>query len=192
MKNDPLFKPLLDQDGQPNGTFVCSKDGMVLYPESYLKHLRTNKHLGLKQRKFKCPGCSKYYSRRDVCKRHWDESCGKLAADGAGQSYSAACKKSMRSASAALVTAPTTAFTYSYPYPMPATSIVQFAPPAACVTQWYGTPSFVNPALCLSQSPENNTVAVPAEDDGDDDDDDDDDDDPDFWEANEIKDVDEM
>ncbi|KAG1886136.1 hypothetical protein F4604DRAFT_1724843 [Suillus subluteus] len=174
MKNDPLFKPLLDQHGQPNGTFVCSKDGKVLNSESYLKHLRTNKHLGLKQRKFKCPGCSKSYSRRDACKRHWDESCGKLAADGAGQSYSAACKRSMRSASAAPVTAPTTGF----------------APPAACVTQWYGTPSFANPALCLSQSPENNTVAVPAEDDGEDDDDDNDD--PDFWEANEIKDVDEM
>lgn len=32
MKNDPLFTPVLDQLGQPNGTFVCSRDGMALNP----------------------------------------------------------------------------------------------------------------------------------------------------------------
>ncbi|KAG1768447.1 hypothetical protein EV702DRAFT_720401 [Suillus placidus] len=187
IKNDPLFTPVLDQHGQPDGTFVCSKDGMILRPGSYLKHLNTKKHLGFKLNKFKCPGCPQTYTRRDACKRHWDDGCGKLAPEGSRLSYLAACQGSgMSSASVAPVTAPTTAFTFSYPYPVIATSMswnVQITPPAACVVQSCGTPSVADLLLCLSQSPENDVVTEPAKDD---------DDDPDFWEANEIRDVHEM
>lgn len=76
MEDDPLFvsfsfhlvrshshilgqKPVLNRLGLPNGTFVCSKDGMVLNPESYLKHIKTKMHLGYKLEKFKCPVCSR-------------------------------------------------------------------------------------------------------------------------------------
>ncbi|KAG2343951.1 hypothetical protein BDR05DRAFT_989477 [Suillus weaverae] len=184
IKNDPLFKPVLDHHGQPDGTFMCSKDGMILRPGSYLKHINTKKHLGFKLNKFKCPGCPQTYTRRDACKRHWDDGCGKLAPEGSRLSYLAACQGSdMSSASAAPVTVPTTAFTFSYPYPVVATSMsqnVQTAPPAAaCVVQSCGTPSLADLLLCLSQSPENDVVTEPVEDD----------DDPDFWEANEIQDV---
>ncbi|KAG2070947.1 hypothetical protein BDR04DRAFT_1142542 [Suillus decipiens] len=95
IKNDPLFKPVLNRCGQPDGTFKCSKDGMILHPASYLKHINTQKHLGFKLEKFKCPGCFKSYTRRDTCRRHWDNSCGKLAPEGSRLSYSAACQASM-------------------------------------------------------------------------------------------------
>ncbi|KAG2136516.1 uncharacterized protein EDB93DRAFT_782049 [Suillus bovinus] len=71
MKNDPLFTPVLDQSGQPNGTFTCSRDGMIIHPESYSRHLRTRKHLGFKLEKFKCSDCSKTYTRADAYKRHF-------------------------------------------------------------------------------------------------------------------------
>ncbi|KAG2739080.1 hypothetical protein P692DRAFT_20841535 [Suillus brevipes Sb2] len=45
MRNDPSFRPVLAEYGLHNGKFVCTKDGVVLYPESYLKHLRTRIHL---------------------------------------------------------------------------------------------------------------------------------------------------
>ncbi|KAG1868265.1 hypothetical protein DFJ58DRAFT_911421 [Suillus subalutaceus] len=185
LKSDPLFKPVLDQNGRPNGTFVCSKDGVILNPQSYLKHLKTRMHLGFKLETYKCPGCIKTYARRDACKRHWDNSCGTLAPEGARLSYADACKNSTSSASAAPVTVPTTAFTCSYPYPMPVTSMsenVQIAPPETWVAQPYGTPTVADPVLYLSQLPENDMVTEPAEDD----------DDADFWEANEIQDVDKM
>ncbi|KAG2365488.1 hypothetical protein BDR07DRAFT_1374290 [Suillus spraguei] len=92
IQNDPLFKPVLNRCGQPEGTFKCSKDGMILHPASYLKHINTQKHLGFKLEKFKCPGCSKSYTRRDTCRRHWDNGCGKLAPEGSRLSYSAACE----------------------------------------------------------------------------------------------------
>ncbi|KAG1778447.1 hypothetical protein EV702DRAFT_1196436 [Suillus placidus] len=125
------------------------------------------------------------YTRRDACKRHWDDGCGKLAPEGARLSYAAAaCQVSMGFAPVAPVAAPTMAFTYCYPYPMPVASMsqnVQVAPPAASVdAQPHGTPSFLDPALCLSQPRENDTVTEPVEDE---------DDDAEFWEANEIRDV---
>ncbi|KAG1814005.1 uncharacterized protein BJ212DRAFT_1482351 [Suillus subaureus] len=179
IKNDPLFKPVLDQHGQPNGTFVCSKDGIILNPESYLKHLKTKNHLGFKLERYKCPGCIKTYARRDACKRHWDDEILRVLASAAPVTMPTAP-----------VTAPTTAFTYSYPYPMPVTSMSGNGPiafPAAWVAPSYGTPTVADPVLCLSQSPENNMVTEPTEDE-----DEDDEDDADFWEANEIRDTDEM
>ncbi|KAG1779562.1 hypothetical protein EV702DRAFT_75310 [Suillus placidus] len=191
MKNDPLFKPVLDQHGQPDGTFFCSRDGMVLNPESYLKHIKTKKHLGFKLEKYKCPSpaCRKTYTRRDACKRHWDDGCAKLAPEGARLSYADAHQLFMGSAPVAPMAAPTAAFTYHYPYPMPVASMsqnMQVAPPAASVdAQAHGTPSFLDPALCLSQPQENDTVTEPVEDE-------DEDDDAEFWEANEIRDIQEM
>ncbi|KAG2343889.1 hypothetical protein BDR05DRAFT_989629 [Suillus weaverae] len=185
IKNDPLFKPVLDQHGQPDGTFICSKDGMVLNPESYLKHLRTKKHLGFKLERYRCPGCPNTYTRRDACKRHWDDGCGKLAPEGARLSYAAACQLLMSSAPVAPVAAPTTAFTYYYPYPMLVASMsqnMQVAPPAASVAHPHRTLSVVDPALCLSQPRENDTVTEPVEDE----------DDAEFWQADEIRDVQEM
>ncbi|KAG2341922.1 hypothetical protein BDR05DRAFT_1029080 [Suillus weaverae] len=188
MKNDPLFKPVLDQHGQFDGTFMCSRDGMVLNPESYLKHIRTKKHLGFKLERYGCPGCPKTYTRRDACKRHWDDGCAKQAPEGARLSYAAACQVSMGAAPVAPMAAPTTAFTYYHPYPMPVASMsqnMQVAPPAASVAQAHGTLGVVDPALCLTQPRENDTVSEPVEDE-------DEDDDAEFWEANEIRDVQEM
>ncbi|KAG1904498.1 uncharacterized protein F5891DRAFT_1183918 [Suillus fuscotomentosus] len=185
MKNDPLFTPVLDQLGQPNGTFVCSRDGMVLNSGSYLKHLKTKKHLGFKLEKFKCSGCSKTYTRRDAYKRHLINSkCGQTAV-GAPPPYSAS-QDSTSSASAAPAMAPTTTLTYSHPYPMFAASMsqnVEIAPPAAYISQSCGTPSFANPAV-FSRLPENDMVTEPAEDDNNDE--------TAFWDANEIKDGHEM
>ncbi|KAG1793976.1 uncharacterized protein HD556DRAFT_460541 [Suillus plorans] len=116
MKNDPLFTPVLDRLGQPNGTFVCSRDGMVLNPGSYLKHLKTKKHLGFKLEKFKCSGCPKTYTRRDAYKRHLINSkCGQSTAVDALLPYSAS-QNSTSSASAAPAMAPTTALTHSHLY----------------------------------------------------------------------------
>ncbi|KAG2099825.1 uncharacterized protein F5147DRAFT_331674 [Suillus discolor] len=71
IKNDPLFKPVLNRLGEPNGSYVCSKDGMLLRsPASYFKHIRTQRHLGFKLQKFKCPGCSKAYTTSDSYKKH--------------------------------------------------------------------------------------------------------------------------
>ncbi|KAG1845439.1 hypothetical protein C8R48DRAFT_817237 [Suillus tomentosus] len=182
MKNDPLFTPVLDELDQPKGTFVCSRDGMILNPESYLRHLRTKKHLGFKLEKFKCNNCSKTYTRRDAYKRHFvNGKCEHSTAVGASPGYSAS-ENSTSSASAAPATTPTMAFTCSYPYPMSATSMsqnMQIVPPAAYITQSCGTPTVVDPVLCLSQSSGTSMIAEPEEED--------DDDDAEFWEANEIK-----
>ncbi|KAG1793958.1 uncharacterized protein HD556DRAFT_457410 [Suillus plorans] len=187
MKNDPLFTPVLDELGQPKGTFVCSRDGMILNPESYLRHIRTKKHLGFKLEKFKCHHCSKTYTRRDAYKRHFvNGKCEQSTAVDASSEYSTS-ENSTSSASAAPVT-PTMAFTCSYPYPMLATSMsqnMQIAPPATYITQSCGTPTVVDPVLCLSQSSRTSMIAEPEEEE----DDDDDDDDAEFWEGNEIKDI---
>ncbi|KAG2336116.1 hypothetical protein BDR05DRAFT_953584 [Suillus weaverae] len=149
MKNDPLFKSMLDQHGQFDGMFMCSKDGM----------------------------------------RHWDNGCTKLAPEGARLSYAAACQDLMDFAPVAPMAAPTTEFTYHYSYPMPVALMsqnMQVAPPAASVdAQAHGTPSFLDPALCLSQPQENDMVTEPVEDE-------DEDDDAEFWEANEIRDIQDM
>ncbi|KAG1793950.1 uncharacterized protein HD556DRAFT_1443323 [Suillus plorans] len=89
IKDDPLFEPMLDQHGQHDGRYVCSKDGQLVRPGSYKRHLKTEKHLGHKPTEFTCPGCLETYTRRDMCKKHWDNRCGKLAANGR-LSYAAA------------------------------------------------------------------------------------------------------
>ncbi|KAG2350987.1 hypothetical protein BDR05DRAFT_955143 [Suillus weaverae] len=116
IENDPFFvRPVLDQYGQHDGTYVCSKDGMVIHPDSHRHHIKTAKHLGYKLVLFKCPLCPETYTRRDACKRHWDRDCGKLAPEGARLSYAAACKGLVGSASASPVGVPTAAFTFSLP-----------------------------------------------------------------------------
>ncbi|KAG1775580.1 hypothetical protein EV702DRAFT_1046910 [Suillus placidus] len=83
IKNDPFFKPVLDQHGQHDGTYVCSKDGTVIRPGSHKRHIKTEKHLGFKLELYTCPLCPETYTRRDACKRHWRDGCGKLAAEDA-------------------------------------------------------------------------------------------------------------
>ncbi|KAG1793973.1 uncharacterized protein HD556DRAFT_460302 [Suillus plorans] len=74
IKNDPLFKPVLNRLGEPNGSYLCSKDGMLLRsPASYFRHIRTQRHLGFKLQKFKCPGCSKAYTTSDSYKKHFEK-----------------------------------------------------------------------------------------------------------------------
>ncbi|KAG2738686.1 hypothetical protein P692DRAFT_20921341, partial [Suillus brevipes Sb2] len=41
ISEDPLFEPMSDEHGQPNGKFKCTKDGMVINSESYRKHIKT-------------------------------------------------------------------------------------------------------------------------------------------------------
>lgn len=187
MRNDPSFRPMLDEHGLHNGKFMCTKDRAVLYPESYLKHLRTTKHLGVKLEKFKCPGCPKVYARRDAWKRHFDNSkCEKAVAGGPPPSFSPG-PASASSDVVAPVMAPTMAFTFSYPYPTPAMPVpqqVQAIPPAAGAPQLWAMPTFAVPGPCPPQ-PQNNAVTEPDEED------EDDFDDPDFWENNEIWDADE-
>ncbi|KAG2343013.1 hypothetical protein BDR05DRAFT_315522 [Suillus weaverae] len=57
IKNDPFFKPVLDQHGQHDGTYVCSKDGTVIRPGSHKRHIETAKHLGFKLGLYTCPLC---------------------------------------------------------------------------------------------------------------------------------------
>lgn len=125
MKNDPLFRPMLDEHGQPDGKFMCVKDGMVLNPQSYLKHIKTKKHLGYKLEIFKCLVCSMTYARLDSCKRHlYGRKCGKAAAGGPPPSFSAG-PASASSCVVAPAMVPTMAFTYAYPYPTPVMSVPQ-------------------------------------------------------------------
>lgn len=126
MKNDPLFRPMLDEhDGPSDGKFMCVKDGMVLNPQSYFKHIKTKKHLGYKLENFKCPVCSRTYTRLDACKRHFhDGKCGKAAAGGPPPSFSAG-PTSTSSSFVPPAMVPTMAFTYTYPYPTPVMSVPQ-------------------------------------------------------------------
>ncbi|KAG2136492.1 uncharacterized protein EDB93DRAFT_780345 [Suillus bovinus] len=107
--NDPLFKPVLNRCGQYDGDyFMCSKDGLVIRPGNYEQHIKTARHLDHELMLFGCPRCRKTFARQDVCKRHWDDICGKLAAhDGVQLSYSAACKASISFASASPMRVPT-------------------------------------------------------------------------------------
>lgn len=152
MKDDPLFKPVLNRLGQPNGTFMCSKDGMILNPESYLQHIRTTRHLGFKQARHQCPACFKTYVRLDNCKRHYYGSeCGQSAAGGPPPSFLVS-EASTSSASDAPEAVPAMPFTYAHPNPTLAASMsqnTQIAPPAAHVTQPNGTPAVVDPKLGL-------------------------------------------
>jgi hypothetical protein len=136
---------MLDEHGQPGGKFMCVKDGTVLNPQSYLKHIKTKKHLGYKLEIFKCLVCSmtcvsKFstparliinivvvirYARLDSCKRHlYGRKCGKAAAGGPPPSFSAG-PASASSGVVAPAMVPTMAFTYAYPYPTPVMSVPQ-------------------------------------------------------------------
>ncbi|KAG1743768.1 hypothetical protein EDD22DRAFT_920003 [Suillus occidentalis] len=142
---DPLFEPILDQHGQPNGKFRCLKDGMVLKPDNYQKHLKTTKHRGSKLEKYACPGCLKTYGRRDACKRHYYASaCGRSMAQLPEPSF-LAVPVAGNSNLGPPVVVPTMVFTYYHPMPA-------FAAPGAALFQ-----------------PANDTVPEPAEDDEDDD-----------------------
>ncbi|KAG2744488.1 hypothetical protein P692DRAFT_201934114 [Suillus brevipes Sb2] len=153
MSEDPLFKPVLNQFGQPNGKYVCSKDGMVLRPESYRRHIKTKQHVGHKLARFKCPICSRTFSRGDSYKRHYTgRLCERLAAGRPEISF----LTSEASASDAPATVPEVPFTYA-PNPMFAASM----------------PAVVDPKLGPSQPSETGVVAEPAAAD---------EDDPEFWE----------
>lgn len=171
--DDPLFKPVLNQSGQFNGTYVCAKDGMVLCPESYRKHIKTRRHLGYKLVEFECPVCFRTFSRIDSCRRHYfDRLCGRLAAasgrpppsflaseastsSSSNTSTISASGASTSSASDAPATVPAVPFTYAHPNPMFAASM----------------PAVVDPKLGPSQPSETGVVAEPAADDEDEKDD---------------------
>jgi len=55
------------------------------------------------------------YTRRDACKRHWNDNCGKMPVDGVLLSFRDACQYFKNSASASPVEAPTAASTSSLP-----------------------------------------------------------------------------
>ncbi|KAG2033449.1 hypothetical protein BDR03DRAFT_688718 [Suillus americanus] len=112
INNDPYLKPVLDQHGQHDGTYVCSKDGMVIRPGRHIYDVKTAKHLCCGLLLFKGPLALETCTRRGACKRHRDDGCGKLAAEGA-LPYSATYRGSMGSASASPVGVPTAAFTFS-------------------------------------------------------------------------------
>ncbi|KAG1756982.1 hypothetical protein EDB19DRAFT_1900539 [Suillus lakei] len=143
INNDPCFKPVIDNHGQHNGTFVCSKDGAVIRPSSYLNHIKTVTHLGYKLKLFKCPFCLRTYTRRDACKRHLGDGCSELAAEGALP-----------------VRLPTPAFTF-----ITVTSTPNSSPPESMVTEaasdapnpdfWViEDPALVAPVLPPSHSPD--------------------------------------
>ncbi|KAG1830789.1 hypothetical protein EV424DRAFT_1553625 [Suillus variegatus] len=122
IEDDPLFEPMLDQHGQHDGRYVCLKDGMFIRPASYKRHLKTKKHLGYKPTEFTCPRCLHTYSRRDACKRHWEDSCRKLVANGR-LSYAAACR-AFTSLNSALAPA-----SFVPPLPATATTTSHSSPP---------------------------------------------------------------
>ncbi|KIK37180.1 hypothetical protein CY34DRAFT_471380 [Suillus luteus UH-Slu-Lm8-n1] len=173
---DPLFAPILDQHGQPNGTFKCLKDGTVLKPDNYQKHLQTAKHLGSKSEKYACPVCLRTYGRRDACKRHYYASaCGRSRA-GLPEPSFLAVPAAGNSNLVPPVVVPTTAFGYQASYAMPMPQHAQTALPAAGAAQSWGT------GAALFQ-PANDTVLERAEDD---EDDDAEFYDPNYWKENEL------
>ncbi|KAG2080363.1 uncharacterized protein F5147DRAFT_765963 [Suillus discolor] len=176
--SDPLFKPVVDEYGQPTGKFVCSIDGGEIGPHGYRKHMISDKHQGSKLKRIKCSLCFKSYTRGDSYKRHLDNgTCKRATAVVAPPSYPAgedsgtvvappsypAGEDSGSSASPAPVAAPTIVFAYACPYP-------RFAPPMSQNAQ-SGTPSFTT-SVTVSQLEEEEEEEE--------------EDDSDFWEANEI------
>ncbi|KAG2107723.1 uncharacterized protein F5147DRAFT_837306 [Suillus discolor] len=156
IENDPLFKPVLDEYGQPKGKFVCAMDGRIIGPSGYLVRIPTlmidvsHHHVVVIS-----------YTRGDSYKRHLDNgTCERSTAVGALPSYPATTS----SASPAPVAAPTMAFAYAYPCPYP-----RFSPSMSQNVQ-SGTPGFTNPVLFSRLEEEE----------------DEEEDDSDFWEANEI------
>ncbi|KAG1771202.1 hypothetical protein EDD22DRAFT_947995 [Suillus occidentalis] len=129
MKDDPLFKPVLNRLGHPKGTYRCSKDGMIINPESYLRHIQSIKHLGYKKARFQCPGCFKTYLTRQHCKRHFNGSeCEQSAAGGPPPSFLIS-EASASSASDAPATVPAVPFTYTHPNPASMSQNTQIALP---------------------------------------------------------------
>ncbi|KAG1743774.1 hypothetical protein EDD22DRAFT_973159 [Suillus occidentalis] len=161
---DPLFAPILDQHGQPNGTFKCLKDGTVLKPDNYRKHLETAKHLGVKLEKYVCPVCLRIFARLDACKRHYYflSPCGRSRAGLPEPSFSAV-PAAGNSNLVPPVVVPTMAFGYQASSAMPVPQHAQTALPAAGAAQSWGTRAFAAPGAALFQ-PANDT-AKPAEDD---------------------------
>ncbi|KAG1762338.1 hypothetical protein EDD22DRAFT_892087 [Suillus occidentalis] len=167
---DPLFTPILDQHGQPNGKFRCLKDGTVLKPDNYQKHLKTNKHRGSKLEKYACPVCLKTFGRRDSCKRHYDTSaCGRSRA-GLPEPSFLAVPAAGNSNLVPPVVVPTMAFTHDHLYAVSVPQHAQTALPAAGAAQPWGTRAFAAPGAALFQ-PANDT----------------DEEDDDFWSKNELR-----
>lgn len=155
---------MLDANGKPTGRFKCIKDGMVLYPDSYRKHIKTKKHEGTKSERYKCPVCPKRcvskfltqarliiniivirFGRRDACKRHYDLSeCGRSTA-WLLQPLSLAGPAAASSSLVPPVVVPTMAFTYHHPYVMSVPQHTQTAPPPAGAPQSWGIPTFAAP-----------------------------------------------
>ncbi|KAG1773692.1 hypothetical protein EV702DRAFT_1200826 [Suillus placidus] len=153
--NDRYLKPVLYRYGQRDGTYVCYKDGSVIRPGSHMYHTETAEHLGVL---FKCPLSAKTYPRYDACKMHWGDGCGKLAAEGAPPSHSAACQGSMSSASASSVGLPTAAFTFSLPTTVATTPETMLAGaaenrpnPDSCAANEIRDTALVAPVLPTSQ-----------------------------------------
>ncbi|KAG1743764.1 hypothetical protein EDD22DRAFT_919974, partial [Suillus occidentalis] len=139
---DPLFEPILDQHGQPNGKFRCLKDGM--------KHAY--------------PVCLRTYGRRDSCKRHYYASaCGRSMA-GLPEPSFLAVPAAGNSNLVPPVVVPTMHFTYHHPYAMTVPQHAQTALPAAGAAQPWGMPAFAAPGPALPQ-PANDTVPEPTKDD---------------------------
>ncbi|KAG1736273.1 hypothetical protein EDD22DRAFT_924206 [Suillus occidentalis] len=148
---DPLF-------------FRCLKDGMVLKPDNYQKHLKTTKHRGSKLEKYAWPVCLRTYGRRDACKRHYYASaCGRSMA-GLPEPSFLAVPAAGNSNLVPPVVVPTMHFTYHHPYAMTVPQHAQMALPAAGAAQPWGMPAFAAPGPALPQ-PANDTVPEPAKDD---------------------------
>ncbi|KAG2752867.1 hypothetical protein P692DRAFT_20829767 [Suillus brevipes Sb2] len=131
ISDDPLFEPMSDEHGQPNGKFKCTKDGMVINAESYRKHIKTKNHLGIKLEAYRCPGCSKTYARRDSCKRHYyGSACGRDMIGLPKPSF-LAVPAAASSSVVPPVVVPTVAFTYHHPHVMPQHAQTALPAPAA-------------------------------------------------------------
>ncbi|KIK37383.1 hypothetical protein CY34DRAFT_461763 [Suillus luteus UH-Slu-Lm8-n1] len=128
---DPLFAPILDEHGQPNGTFKCLKDGTVLKPDNYRKHLATARHRGKKLEKYACPVCLRTFGRLDACERHYDSTspCGRSRAGLPRPSFSAV-PAAGNSNLVPPVVVPTMAFGYQAWSAMPVPQYAQTALPA--------------------------------------------------------------
>ncbi|KAG1904527.1 uncharacterized protein F5891DRAFT_747221 [Suillus fuscotomentosus] len=145
---------MLAQHDQHDGRYVCSKDGQLVRPASYKRHLKTEKHLGHKPTEFICPGCLETYSRRDVCKKHWDDRCGKLAAN-SRLSYEAACQ-ALTSFNSALATA-----SFMPPLPTTATTMSHSSPPEIIPTD--ATNPYSRAASDIQDPPLVSPVLPPSE-----------------------------
>lgn len=132
INNDPYFKSVLDQHGQHDGTYVCSKDGMIIRPGRHIYDVKTAKHLCCGLVLFKYSFSLETCTPRGACKKHCDDNCRKLAAEGAPP-YSTTYEGSMSSTSASSVGVPTAAFTFSLP--TTTTTTPDSSPPETMLTE---------------------------------------------------------